>query len=272
MSLFRRSLRIAATGLGLCVAAAPAVSAFDHAVGYTTTSLNMRAGPGVAYPWVATIPYQGAVNVYGCTAGYGWCDVGWGVTRGWASGSYLQMDYQNRRQPVVNSAVVLGLPLLVFALDSYWSNHYQKQYFYATKPRYRTTVYLTRNDWRDNDGWHKWDDWHDEHGWHRSHEAGGLDHNGKPRSHTTQVTAPTRPDPRPKAAPPRDEPKQGKADPKRDDTPGPAKKQAEKNDDQGKGQKTGPASNGQKAQIKGNGKNEHCGPGTRSDGVKCVAN
>ena len=42
-----------------------------------------------------------AVLVYGCTTGYGWCDVRWSGNRGWASGQYLQMDYQSRRAPIM---------------------------------------------------------------------------------------------------------------------------------------------------------------------------
>ena len=78
-----------------------------------------------------------AVLVYGCTTGYGWCDVRWSGNRGWASGQYLQMDYQSRRAPIMTEGTVIGIPFVLFSLDSYWQQNYQSRSFYGSRTRYQ---------------------------------------------------------------------------------------------------------------------------------------
>ncbi len=61
----------------------------DAQTSVTSAPLNLRTGPATAYPAIATIPAGQAVHVYGCTAGPGWCDVGWSSYRGWLAAAYL---------------------------------------------------------------------------------------------------------------------------------------------------------------------------------------
>ncbi|MGJ3261794.1 MAG: SH3 domain-containing protein [Salinarimonas sp.] len=53
----------------------------------TTTALNLRAGPGVAYPVVAIMPAGQRVDLRGCEGT--WCFVVYRGALGWASGRYL---------------------------------------------------------------------------------------------------------------------------------------------------------------------------------------
>lgn len=65
----------------------------------TRADLNLRTGPGVSYPAVATVPNGQALNVLGCADRGRWCDVSWNGYRGWVSGSYL--GAMATRAPVV---------------------------------------------------------------------------------------------------------------------------------------------------------------------------
>ncbi|WP_052341775.1 SH3 domain-containing protein [Salinarimonas rosea] len=53
----------------------------------TTTQLNLRAGPGVSYAIVATMPPGEVVDMRGCRGT--WCFVVYRGSLGWASGRYL---------------------------------------------------------------------------------------------------------------------------------------------------------------------------------------
>lgn len=53
----------------------------------TTTDLNLRAGPGVAYPALATMPAGEIVHMDVCVRG--WCRVFYRGYPGWASGRHL---------------------------------------------------------------------------------------------------------------------------------------------------------------------------------------
>ena len=52
------------------------------------TDLNVRSGPDIHCPRIATLPAGSSVEVYGC-APNNWCDIGWYRLRGWVSGDYL---------------------------------------------------------------------------------------------------------------------------------------------------------------------------------------
>ncbi|WP_173006152.1 SH3 domain-containing protein [Labrenzia sp. THAF82] len=101
---------------------APAIAATQSAV--TVANLNMRAGPGTAFPVVHVLPVHAGVTIYGCNAGTSWCDVGFGRERGWVSASYLHVVYGGR--PVVVTAELvpfIGLTVVTFN-QTYWNVHY----------------------------------------------------------------------------------------------------------------------------------------------------
>ncbi|WFE90494.1 SH3 domain-containing protein [Roseibium porphyridii] len=109
MTLIRLPLAI----LALCAMAWPAAAqSGGPAIAYTTANLNMRAGPGTNYPVITTVPYGGAVTVFGCTANFSWCDAAFANTKGWVSGRYLNYggggNYYGR--PIPNAGVYVGVP------------------------------------------------------------------------------------------------------------------------------------------------------------------
>lgn len=68
---------------------AGAAAAQDRMAVTAYTDLNLRAGPGPAYPIVSVIPAQTEVSVGGCLAEQSWCQVTFAGQDGWASGDYL---------------------------------------------------------------------------------------------------------------------------------------------------------------------------------------
>ena len=86
-------LHLAAFALVLGLIAVPQTA---NAATYTTTSLNMRAGPGVNYARVGVIPAGRAVRVWGCARRGRWCEVSYRRHSGWVSSAYLT----NRRAHV----------------------------------------------------------------------------------------------------------------------------------------------------------------------------
>lgn len=92
---------------------------------FTTTTVHMRAGPGIAYPVVATLPQDAAIEIYGCQAGYGWCDTSWNAARGWISSNYILTEDAGQKA-VLNPALAatLGIGLVDFD-QTYWNSHYQ---------------------------------------------------------------------------------------------------------------------------------------------------
>ncbi|HEU4669184.1 MAG TPA: SH3 domain-containing protein [Dyella sp.] len=113
----------------LAFTAAPARAAD----GYVTASVNLRAGPDIGYPRIATIPVGYDIRIFGCTAGWGWCDVGWRGDRGWVAGSYIEFYDDGYYQPLTQYGPRVGIPIVTFAIALYWSNHYSHRPFYRER-------------------------------------------------------------------------------------------------------------------------------------------
>lgn len=114
--------------------ALPAAAFAEEA--YTTTAVNLRAGPDADYPLVRWVPEGTGVNVHGCLADYRWCDVEVYGDRGWISASYLVYPYQNSNVPIVTYGPVIGLPLVGFTFESYWDDHYHRRPWYVERQRW----------------------------------------------------------------------------------------------------------------------------------------
>ncbi len=112
--------------------------------GWVTVNLNMRAGPAAQYPLITTLSVGTEVTIQGCTDGWEWCDVIADGDRGWVDGSYIQDEYDGRRVAVPVYGARLGIPIITFAISSYWSNHYRHRAFY----RNRDSWYHRRVDHR----------------------------------------------------------------------------------------------------------------------------
>ncbi|RYC04485.1 SH3 domain-containing protein [Ciceribacter ferrooxidans] len=142
--------------LSLFVAAAlgafgiPALA--QAAPAYSTADVNMRSGPSTQYPPVLVIPYGSRVDIRGCLSSQAWCDVDYRGIRGWVSGSYLQASYEQRRVYVGPSYYEpLGIPTVMFSIDSYWDRHYRDRDFYRQRDEWRDGYYrptVRRDDYR----------------------------------------------------------------------------------------------------------------------------
>lgn len=130
-----RSLRAAlalpllATALAAAPVATPEAKAATPAT--ATASVNLRAGPGTAYPVVTTLPPSAALTVFGCLADTSWCDVVWGSSRGWVAANYIAMPYDGRvivLTPAIAPAV--GVAVVTFS-RAYWDRYYVGRPWYG---------------------------------------------------------------------------------------------------------------------------------------------
>jgi uncharacterized protein YraI len=117
-----------------------APSAALAAPGIVTESVGLRAGPGPAFPLVDRIPGGARVNVHGCLRGDAWCDVSWSDDRGWVSSQYLEYLYHDAYVYLPDYVDEIDVPIVPFALGSYWSN------YYSGRPWYHRQAYWT-NYW-----------------------------------------------------------------------------------------------------------------------------
>ncbi|WP_329740809.1 SH3 domain-containing protein [Dyella sp. A6] len=104
--------------------------------GYTTTSVNMRAGPDISYPWIDTIPAGAPVAIQGCTDGWAWCDVIYRDERGWVAGNFIQYIYDNQNVLVPRYGARIGIPIISFVIGTYWGHHYRDRPFYRERDRW----------------------------------------------------------------------------------------------------------------------------------------
>jgi uncharacterized protein YraI len=99
--------------------------------GFVNEDIVMYSGPGPEYPPVASIPGGETMAIYGCAAGYQWCDVSSAGLRGWVSGDYLYLHPYE--QPIITYGPRLTvLPILLFNRDVYWDRYYHDRPFYRT--------------------------------------------------------------------------------------------------------------------------------------------
>ena len=122
---------------GLFIAAAVLLmpTAALAAPGIVTTTVSLRAGPAEGFPTVDRIPGGARVNIHGCLRGTAWCDVSWSDDRGWVSSQYLEYLYRNRYVYLPDYVDEIDVPVVSFALTSYWSS------YYAGRPWYQRRAY-----------------------------------------------------------------------------------------------------------------------------------
>ena len=121
----------------VCVLAAvlPAIAVAQEARAITAVAL--RAGPDREYPFVASYVAGTPLMVQGCTEGYGWCDViGPNGYRGWVYAGNLGYPYQRRQVPILGYGPAIGIPIVTFALGSYWGAHYYNRAWYRDRARW----------------------------------------------------------------------------------------------------------------------------------------
>jgi uncharacterized protein YraI len=119
-------------GTALIALVLPVTAAAQQA--FARGSVNLRAGPSPDYPVVALLAPAQPVDVLGCTAGYGWCDVVLpDGLRGWVYAPSLDYPYEDRRVPLATYGAVIGVPIVTFAIGSYWANHYRDRPWYGDR-------------------------------------------------------------------------------------------------------------------------------------------
>jgi uncharacterized protein YraI len=83
------------------------VAASAATVAHTTTSLNVRSGPGPNYARIATLPAGQRVTLFHCEGS--WCSIRAGGLHGWASSTYLDRVYV-ARPIIVQPRVIIRPP------------------------------------------------------------------------------------------------------------------------------------------------------------------
>jgi uncharacterized protein YraI len=126
-------------GIALASAAGWALApagAYAQSQAVTNAPVYIYAGPAPDYPVVSQLPGNAPVTVMGCVAGYSWCDVIVPGMRGWVYGGSLYYPYQGATVPALNYGATLGLPIIGFALGSYWDSYYRGQPWYHDRSRW----------------------------------------------------------------------------------------------------------------------------------------
>ncbi len=83
---------------------------------FTNSPVYVFAGPAPDYPVVSQLPQGLQVTVYGCVAGYSWCDVAVPNLRGWIDASTLSYPYQGANVPILTYGAAIGLPIVTFSV------------------------------------------------------------------------------------------------------------------------------------------------------------
>ncbi|GGA96532.1 hypothetical protein GCM10011491_26100 [Brucella endophytica] len=176
----RSLLRTAALAVGIF-----ATTAAQAATALVTTDLNVRTGPSSGYPALGALPNGAVVNVAGCTAGYGWCQVNYGGLSGWASSRYLAMREGSSTysgNDFGSTAAAIGIPLIAGAVigaaiadrdhDRWerrhwrdrdrWERRHWRDRDRWDRPRWHSRdrrEWRDRRDWRDGRRWERRGDW-----------------------------------------------------------------------------------------------------------------
>ena len=91
---------------------------------FTTSDVNMRAGPDRTFPLVGWLARGTSVRVFGCTRGWQWCDVAGRRNRGWVHSSFLSNVGRGRT------------PIISFSIGPYWDIHYRGRPWYSSQSQW----------------------------------------------------------------------------------------------------------------------------------------
>lgn len=134
-SLFSRARLVSLPLVALLLVALPFAAAAQNA--RAARWVNLRAGPAQDYPLVARYAPNAPLAVQGCTDGFAWCDVvGPDNARGWIYGGNISYPYQQAYVPIISFGPQIGVPVVTFAIGSYWGSYYRDRPWYGRYPRY----------------------------------------------------------------------------------------------------------------------------------------
>lgn len=134
-------------GVGALAILLPVAASAQQA--YARNTVNLRAGPATNYPVVAVIGAGQSFQVLGCTQGYGWCDVVMpDGLRGWVYSEAVDYAYQQQRVPLATYGAAIGVPIIGFAIGSYWGNNYRDRPFYDDRRWWGGQPPPPRDGWR----------------------------------------------------------------------------------------------------------------------------
>ncbi len=128
----RRDLAGASGAILLTLAA---LARADAAPGYVVQGINLRAGPGVDYPWIASLPPGTPADIFGCLPDYTWCDVATVGTRGWVAGVGLNVLYGQQPEPLVAYGPQV-IPFIGFDFNTYWGTYYRGRPWFSDVDRW----------------------------------------------------------------------------------------------------------------------------------------
>ena len=114
---------IVTLGLSGIAAAAP---------GHSSGNVNLRAGPGINYPVVGTIPARQPIQIEGCLEGWSWCNVFWRGNYGWVSGRFTEPV----RDSSARDGIGYSVPAVTYDMRGYWDRHYSAMPFYSEREKY----------------------------------------------------------------------------------------------------------------------------------------
>ena len=89
-----------------------------------TAAVHLRAGPDIFFPSVMVLPPGAVVQVFGCEQGFFWCDVQFGLNRGWVDAAFLQAAGPRGPVLIASSPFVSGVPIVTFSFNNYWNTWY----------------------------------------------------------------------------------------------------------------------------------------------------
>jgi uncharacterized protein YraI len=153
-------IALSALAAGTVSSAAQAYQAFVSA------PAPLRAGPAGNFPPIVALRPGQPVEVYGCLAGYQWCDVSIGPDRGWFNGAWLDFPYQGRREAIVGFGIQIDVPVVAFSFDDYWGRYYRERSFYGERDHW---AHFVPPGHRWDHHHHDDDDGDDDHGRHHGH-------------------------------------------------------------------------------------------------------
>jgi uncharacterized protein YraI len=158
----RNYLIAGAAAIGMALPSAAAAQ--DLGIGFTTTDLNLRAGPGTNHGVITSMPRGSQVHIHQCPGN--WCQLTYAGTTGWASHRYLSADvamqprtFAAAPQPRVTFGVDVGprrhfAPLPRRHVSPIFPHHHPVGWWRTAHPGWYGDVYYDGRRWWHDDVWY----------------------------------------------------------------------------------------------------------------------